>query len=164
MLRLVEFAGFDRRVRLAETVESGADGLQPIPVVPVDEFRADETGVGAVELGDEHRHRPGVGGDVVVTQEEEPVVASDEVEYPVGGTGETRRRVDLADERAGEDLVDQGPGSAVGVGGEEDEPAQVGIVLGREGLQGLSEPGSGFVDHDDTDHGDRFCCLHLPRG
>ncbi len=113
MLLLVDFTLLDRGVGFAETVETGSDRLQASRVVPVHEFRPNEPGVRTMELGHEQRDRSGVGGDVVVADEEQPVVAGDEVEDAVGGGGEPVHRVDGTHQGVGKYLADRGRRGAV---------------------------------------------------
>ena len=107
MLLLVDLAGLDERVDLAEAVDAQADVLQHARVVPVDELRPDDAGVRAVQLLDEQADGAGLEGDVVVQEAEEAVVALDEVEHLVGRRRRTpdRRRA-CADERRGQLAAD----------------------------------------------------------
>ncbi len=98
VLLLVDLARLDERVDLAEPVDAEADVLQQARVVPVDELRPDDAGVGAVQLLDEQPDGIRLEGDVVVHQAEEPVVAFDEVEHLVGRRAIAGVAVEGADE------------------------------------------------------------------
>ena len=94
VLFLVDLAGLDHRIDLTESVHAEADRLQHARVVPVDELGSDGTGVRAVELLDEQTECIGFGGDVVVTDQEQPVVALDQAQHLVRRRSEAdvRRR------------------------------------------------------------------------
>ena len=89
VLLLVELARFDDRVDLAEAVEAEPDVLQHARVVPVD------TSLGPTMPAFERyssstrmRTASRVGGDVVVAEQEEAVVALDEAQHLVGARPE----------------------------------------------------------------------------
>ena len=88
VLLLVDLARLDDRVGLAEPVETESHVLQPSRLVPVDQLRTDHAGVRAVQLGHEGADGVRFGRDVVVTQQEEAVVALDQPEDLVGGRPE----------------------------------------------------------------------------
>ena len=90
VLFLVDLAGFDDRVDLAEPVEAEPDVLQPARFVPLDELGTDHPGVRAVQLGDHRPHGVRRRRDVVVAEQEEAVVAFDESQDLVGGRTEPR--------------------------------------------------------------------------
>jgi hypothetical protein len=167
VLLLIELAGLDDRIGLAEAVESEPDVLQPSRIVPVDELRADHAGVRAVELGDHGAHGVGSRSDVVVTDEEEPVVTLDEPQHLVGDGAESGIAVDGthegAREAAADPLGDDLQVLAAG-GGHDEEVPQVRVVLGGEGCDGLVEPVARIVDDDDGHHRGRQLGVRLHEG
>ena len=68
-------------------------------VVPVGELGPDDAGVRAEQLGHQDAHRRGSRRDVVVTDEEETVVALDQSQHLVGARPEPAGDRHLADER-----------------------------------------------------------------
>ena len=89
VLFLVDLAGLDDRVDLTEPVEAESDVLQPARLLPLDELGTDHAGVRAVQLGDHRPHRVRRRRDVVVAEQEEPVVALDESQDLVGRRART---------------------------------------------------------------------------
>ena len=90
---------------------------------------------------------------------EEPVVTLDELTHGVGRGAETGVAGDLLDEGLGQ--VDRDPGLDVGVRarprhlttGDEEEEAQVRVVLPRQTGEHVLEPVARLVDHRDGHHG-----------
>ena len=150
VLLLVVLSGLDDGVDLTEAVETEADVLQQAWLVPVGQLGADDPGVGAEQFGDHRSDRVGSRSNVVVTHEEEAVVALDQAEHFVDGRSESvvggewpyeRRRDDRTDPRR--ELGDV----VVTVRGEQEQRAEVGIILGCECLERLVEPVAGLVYH-----------------
>ena len=106
VLFLVDLAHLDDRVDLAESVHAETDGLQHVGVVPFDELRADGSRIRSVQLLDHDPQRIGFGSDVVVTDQEEAVVALDQAEHLVRGGTEADVGSDGAHERPGQALLD----------------------------------------------------------
>ena len=160
VLFLVDLAGFDDRVDLPEPVEAEPDVLQPARLVPLDELGTDHSGVRAVQLGDHRPHRVRRRCDVVVAEQEEPVVALDQAQHLVGGGAETRVPGDGADEGGGEKGADPGADGVeqlgVGVADDQEQEAHVGVVLAGKRRERLVEPWPGVVHDDDGDHGWRL--------
>ena len=102
VLLLVVLARLGDRVDLAEAVEAEADVLEHAGVVPGDQLRPDEAGVGPVQLLDEHADRVGLEGDVVVAEAEEPAVTLDEAQHLVGRGAEAGVGAQVADEGVGQ--------------------------------------------------------------
>ena len=100
VLRLVELAPLDERHAVPGVVHALTDLEQPLRVVPVDELRPDDGGVGPEGLLDEDPHDVGLRGDVVVAEQVEgrPV---DDLDHLVGGGSEARVLLEAAHERAG---------------------------------------------------------------
>jgi len=98
-----------------------------------------------------------------VGEEEEAVVALDEMQHLVGDHPVSGIAADLADEgvgEAGSHAFGDGGGVLAGLrrGVEEQQP-QVRVVLRGEGVERLVEPGTGFVGDDDRYDG--RCLLGL---
>ena len=87
VLLLVELAPLDGRHLVARLVDHRADLQQAGGVVPGDQLRADDAGVGPVRLLDEGPHGVGLEGDVVVAEQVEGG-ALDDREDLVGGGAE----------------------------------------------------------------------------
>ncbi len=106
-------------------------------------------------LGDEQPHHPRLGRDVVVADEEEPVVALHEPEHLADGGPEADVRAEPADERLRDHGADVGLDPVgVGLGGEEEQMAQVRVVLRGHRVERLVEPVTRLVhDHDGHDRG-----------
>ncbi len=166
VLFLVDLAGFDDRIDLPEAVHPEADGLQDARFVPVQELGTDGAGVGAVELLDELPECVRGRGDVVVADQEHPVVAVDEAEHFVGGGTEADVRSECTHERRRHEpldpVLDVLRGDRAGVaacGGvatrlrQEEEHSQVRIVLRGQCGEGDIEPRAGIVDDDDRNDG-----------
>ena len=152
VLLLVDLARLDERIDLAEAVDAEADVLEAAGVAPLDQLRADDAGVGAVQLLDQQPDRRRVERDVVVQEAEEAVVALDEVEHLVGRRAVARIPVDGADERVGQppaDLLVDRPR----VARYEEQVAQGRVVLAGQTVEHLGEPGARFVHHDDRHDG-----------
>ncbi len=154
VLFLVDFLGLDARERHAVVVDGHADLEQDFGVLAVDEFGADDAGVRAVRLFDEEPDRVGIGGHVVVAEEQEGRTF-DRSERVVG-----RGRESEAPARR----LGAPPNECTGHGGRDprrrivgrtvvdDEDGQGRIVLGRERVERLFQPGSGIVGDDHGDH------------
>ncbi len=164
VLLLIDLTRFDDGIDLTEPVHSQTDRLQHARVVPVDELGADGTGIRPVHLLDHDPQRTGLGGDVVVTYQEEAVVALDESQHLIGRRTESDIGADGTNERAGQApldaLVDRVHASSIGgtvgdVVHHEEEHAQVRVVLAGECLERVVEPVAGIVHDDDRD--DRRC-------
>ena len=140
MLFLVDLTLLDEVVDLAESVESESDRLQQCRVVPLDELRADHSGVRSVQLLDEYANGIGRRRDVVVTDEEQPIVALDEVQHLVDRDPEARVGTDCAHEGAGESIVHPPLGRFRRGPRVEEEEAEVRIVLRRERVECVVEP------------------------
>ena len=102
VLLLVVLARLGDRVDLAEAVEAEADVLEHTGVVPGDQLRPDEAGVGPVQLLDEQADHIRLEGDVVVAEAEEPAVTLDEAQHLVGRGAETGVCAQVADEGVGQ--------------------------------------------------------------
>jgi hypothetical protein len=155
VLFLVELAGLDDRVDFAEPVEAEADVLEQAGLVPVDELRSDDPGVGAEELGNEHSNSVPRRGDVVVAQQEEAVVAVDEAQHLVGDRTEPEVPGGGTDEGARDDGADAGDRLVeprLVARRHQEQRAKVRVVLVGERLQRLVEPVAWLVhDHDGHD-------------
>ena len=135
VLLLVELAPLDDRVDLAEPVDTQADVLEDAGVVPVDELRADDAGVRAVQLLDEQPDGVGVERDVVVAEAEEAALALDEPQHLVGGGSEAGVGVELADEGLGQPSKMRRRTSASVVAEarrHQEQRVEVGVVLAGE--------------------------------
>ena len=160
VLLLVELARLDDAVDLAETVEAEPDVLEQPRLVPVDELRPDDAGVRPEHLGDEQPD--GIGGqrNIVVADQEEPVVALDEPEYLVDGVAEARCTGGRPDEGIGQDRTDarQGLLGACLVSlGDQEQGAEVAVVLTGERCKRLLEPVARCMDdHDGHDRGNEL--------
>ena len=84
VLLLIDLLRFGDRVDLAEPVEPESDVLEQRRPVPVDQLGTDDARIGPIELFDEDPDGVAFGRDVVVTHQEEPVVALDELQHLVG--------------------------------------------------------------------------------
>ena len=87
--------------------------LEHTGVVPRDQLRADEAGVGAVQLLDEQADGVRLEDDVVVAEAEEPAVAFDEAQHLVGRCAEPGVGAEVTHEGVGDarrDLRVEGPG------------------------------------------------------
>ena len=155
VLFLVVLARLGDRVDLPEAVESQTDVLEHGGVIPRHELRADDTGVGSVELLDEHPRAVGLERHVVMAEEKEPGVAFDQPQNLVRRCPEAGVGAEIAHERvwqAGGDPRLQG--LAVTGAGEEEQGVEIGVVLGRERRERLVEPRVrrlGSVNDDDRD-------------
>ncbi len=135
----------------SEAVDVEADVLQQAGVVPGDDLRSDDAGVGAVQLLDHQSDGVRIEGDVVVAEAEEAVVALDELGHDVGDRAEPGIGPDRLDERVGKDAVDAGCDVVVGSVGDEEDRAQRWVVLAGERLEALLEPRADSVDDDRDD-------------
>ena len=165
VLFLVDLAGFDRLVDLAEAVEAEPDALEHARFVPFDEFRAHGAGVRAVQLLDQQAHRVRIRGDVVVAEQEEAVLPLDEPAHLVGGAGETRIGTERTHERVRQtrrdrrlDRLERNSGIRSAIGDQEQE-TQIGVVLRGERVERRVEPVTWFVNDHDGD--DRRCTVSL---
>ena len=162
VLLLVDLAGLDRLIDLAEAVESEANAPEHARVVPFDELRTDDTGVGAVQLLDEQTHRVAVRGDVIVAEEEEAVLPFDEAQYFVGGGTESGVHAEFSDEGVRQATLDGlsdgrltfAIGAPLGAIGQQEQKPQVGVVLVSERVERLFKPMARLV-HDDDGHDGR---------
>ena len=68
VLFLVDFAGVDTEIDLAESVKTETDGLQLSRVIPLDELRTDDASIRTVDLFNEGADRLRLGSNIVVTQ------------------------------------------------------------------------------------------------
>ena len=160
VLLLVDLARFDDRIDLAEPVHSQTDRLQHARIVPLDELRPDSAGVRPVQLLDHQTQRVGLRGDVVVAEQEEPVVTLDEPQHFVGCRAESHVDPDRSDECAGQALLDSfvdrlGTVDGFTLGDDEEEDAKIRVVLSGERVEGVVEPFTRVVHDDDRD--DRRC-------
>ena len=154
VLLLVDFADVDAASGFSEEVDVEADVLQQTRVVPGDDLRSDDAGVGAIQLLDHQSNGVWIEGDIVVTEAEETVVALDELRHDVGDRAETSIGPDRLDEGVGKDAVDPGCDVVVGSLGDKEDRAQGWVVLAGERLEALLEPRAGGVN-DDSDHDGR---------
>ena len=106
VLFLVDLTGFDHRIDLTESIHAEPHRLQDTGLVPVDELGSDGTSVRSVELFDEQTECIGFGGDVVVTDQEHPVVALDQVQHFVRRRSEADVVVEGTHERRRQYLLD----------------------------------------------------------
>ena len=106
VLFLIDLPDVDDRVDLAESVHAQSDRLQHVRIVPVDELGPDGAGIRAVELLDQDPQRIGFGCDVVVADQEEPVVTLDEAQHFVRRRSEPDVGTDGAHERSGHPVLD----------------------------------------------------------
>ena len=114
VLLLVELAALDGGDLVAGLVDLHADLEEPSGVVPGDQLRADDAGVGAVRLLHEGPHRVRLQGDVVVAQQVEGG-ALDDGEHLVGGGAEAGVVVEAADVGVGQHGGDPVGGIDLGV-------------------------------------------------
>jgi hypothetical protein len=149
VLGLVQLAPVHEGGGHAQAVGRQPDAEQPVAVVPGHELRADDAGVGAERLLDEVAHGVAVEGDVVVEEQQE-VGALDRAEGLVGGRRVPRVRVQAADVGAGQARRDAG-GQPVGAGRVDDEDGQVRVVLRRQPVEHVVEPGPGVAGDEDRD-------------
>jgi hypothetical protein len=155
VLLLVDLVGPDDRIDLAEAVELEADMLEHSRIVPVDELRADQSGVRPEHLGDHDAHGALVERDVVVADEEEAVVALHQAQHLVDRGPEADVGAELTHERVGKHTVDAGPHLVDRIGcvvrvirrGDEEQGAQVGVVLRGERCERFVEPVARVVHH-----------------
>ncbi len=108
VLLLVELTWLDDRVDLTEAVHAEADVLELTRVVPVDQLRADNARVAAVELLHQDSDGARFESDVVVEEAEEAILALDQVEYLVCRGAETGVPIDGAHEGVWHSFADQG--------------------------------------------------------
>ena len=150
VLGLVELAGLDPRVRVAELVDAAPDLQQHLGIVGVDDLRADDAGVRPVGLLEHEAHHPRVEHDVVVANEEERGVP-DGVERLVGRRREARLR-HPADERVRQGTRDALAGILLRRRVDH-EHCHARIVLAAQRPQRPLQPRSRVPGHDDG--GDR---------
>ena len=150
VLLLVDLTGLHERVDLTEAVDGETDVLQHPRPVPIDELRADDAGVRAVELLDQQPDRVGIEGHVVVEEAEEPVVTLDEAQHLVGHGTEPGVALGTTYERVRHGRTDA-LGQVAHVADHEEQRPQVGVVLAGETGQDLVEPGPRLVDDHDRD-------------
>jgi len=148
VLFLVNFAGVDTEIDLAESVKTEADGLQRTRVVPFDEFGTNNASVRTVDLFDEGADRVGLRSNIVVTQEEEPVVAFDEPQHFVGGGSKPHIGAEASHKRLRDPHADALLEQLVCDVGKKEEP-EVWVVLIGERLKRFFEPWTRFVNDDD---------------
>lgn len=152
VLFLIEFAGFDQRVDFPEAIHAMPDVLQHRRIVPVDEFRADDTSVRPVHLLDQRTDRVGRQGHVIVHEAEE-TAALDETHRLVGRGTEARVARHSPDERVGKLGLDP-LWDVARFTGDQEEQIEIGVVLVGQRVQDLVKPGSRLV-HDDHAHNGR---------
>ena len=153
VLLLVELTRLGRLERHPDPVGAQPDVLEHRRPVPVDQLRADDAGVGAVGLGHQLADRRRVEGHVVVEEAEEPG-AFDQLQGLVGGRAEARVVAERPHERVRQALADVGHHPWLGPGDEE-EQAEVRVVLTGDRVEHLVEPRSGLVHDHHRD--DRRC-------
>ena len=149
VLLLVELTRIDERGGRAELVGGVADLEDVLGRLPVDELRPDDAGVRAVGLLHQLADGVGIERHVVVEQAEEPR-ALHEPQGLVGCRAEAARVAERAHEGP-RDPVGDAFGQVADGAGVEEEHAQVGVVLRREAVHDLLEPGTGVVGDDDGD-------------
>ncbi len=150
VLLLVELAPVDQRGARPGLVDRQPHTQQPVFVVPVDQFGGHDAGVGPERLLDHDAEGVGLGGDVVVAEDQErrPL---DGVEHVVG----RRRKPGRAPPAIGtaqEGVGQHGRNARTGVfaaGAVDDQDRLVRVVLGAHRPQGLFEPLTGLIGHDD---------------
>jgi hypothetical protein len=150
VLLLVELAPLDRSDCDADLVGAQAHLQQPARVIPLDQLRPHDRGVGAERLLEQQADGVGIRRHVVVAED---VVrrALDDGEDLVGRGGEAGVAADPPHERAGRGGGD--PGRHVSVAHVDDQDRQVRVVLHAEGRQRLLEPRAGIAGDDDGDDG-----------
>ncbi len=135
----------------AGLVATHADVEQDARVVPVDELRRDDPGVGAERLLDQLVDGVAVQGHVVVAQQVEGG-ALDHAQRLVGGGGVAGAPGEMADEGVGEDPAHPLGDLRAVLARVEDQDRQLLVVLRRQGGERLFEPGSGVGRDHDGDH------------
>ena len=145
VLLLVQLAGLGRLERHADAVGAQAHVLQHRRPVPVDQLRPDDAGVGAVRLG----HQLADGRRVerhVVVQEAEEAGALDQLQGLVGRRPEPRVVAEGPHERVRQPLADVGHHPRLSPRDQE-EQAEVRVVLAGDRVEHLVEPRPGLVHH-----------------
>ena len=148
MLFLVDFAGIETEIDLTKSVETEADGLQRTRLVPLDELRTNDAGVRTVDLFEEGADCVGLRSNVVVTQEEKPVVAFDKPQHFVGGRTKPSSDADVSHKRIRDPHSDTRLERLVSDVGQEEEP-KVRVVLIGKCVERFFEPWTRFVNDDD---------------
>ncbi len=155
VLLLVELTRIDHRIDFAEPVEAEPDVLQSARLIPIGQLRSDDSGVRTEHLFDHHPDHVRSESDIVVAQQEQPVVTFDQPQHLVG-----RRSVaDICCQRSHERGRNDGANPVrdllclvVVTGGDEEQGSQIGVVLCGEAGEGLVEPVAWFVyDHHGYD-------------
>ena len=121
-------------------------------IVPVDELRGDDAGVGAEGLLDELVDGGRIEGHVVVAQQEEGGTL-DHGQRLVGRCGVRGSVREVADERVRQDATDPLGHAVAVVARGEHQDRELLVVLGGQGGERLFEPGPGLGRDHDGDHG-----------
>ena len=146
VLLLVDLSGFHDVGGYGEAVDDVGDMLQPVGIVPFEELRADDPGVGTQRLDHEQPHRVRFGGDVVVADHQEHRVNMG-IEERVRRGREAVCVRGIEHRRLGqESLHPSGHGRVARGVHHHDLKAR--IVLRGEALQGVFEPVAGGVGDD----------------
>jgi hypothetical protein len=148
VLFLVNFAGVDTEIDLAESVKTEADGLQRTRVVPFDEFGTNNASVRTVDLFDEGADRVGFRSNIVVAQQKEPVVALDKPQHFVCGRTKPGASAEASNKGIRNPHADARLEQLVCDVGKKEEP-DVWIVLISERRERFFEPWTRFVNDDD---------------
>ena len=135
VLLLVQLAAVDERHGGARLVDRQADAQQPVVTVPVDQLGRHDAGVGSQRLLDQEPQGVGLGGHVVVAEDQEGG-ALDGLQHVVGGGGEAGRpaaALGPPEKSIGEDGGH--PGAEVfATGTVDDQDRLVRVVLGAHRL------------------------------
>ena len=148
VLFLVDFAGVDTEIDLTKTVKTEPDGLQRARVVPFDELRTDNASVRTVDLFDEDADCVGFRGNIVVAQQEEPVVTFDKPQHFVCGRTKPGASAEASNKGIRNPHADARLEQLVRDVGKKEEP-DVWVVLISERLERFFEPWTRFVNDDD---------------
>ncbi len=149
VLFLIELVAVDQRCSGPGLVDGFADAEQATAVAPGDQLGADDPGIGAKGLLDEHSNRPGRQRHVVVAAQIE-VGAVDHVHRLVDGPPEPDVVVEAPNERIGEVLRHSRSGVDL-ARRIDDEDSEIGVVLARQRRHRLVEPHTRVTGHDDGD-------------
>ena len=144
--------GLDERVDLTEPVDTEPDVLQDPGIVPRDQLGADEAGVRAVQLLDEHAGSScGSSATSSWRKQKNPLSPSTRRSTSLAARAVAGVAVDGADERAGDHVRGCGSGTSPGSPVHQEQELQVGVVLVGERPPGprrtRSTGRSGLVDH-----------------
>ncbi len=126
--------------------------LEPARVVPVDQLRADDARVAAVQLLHQDSDGARFEGDVVVEEAEETILALDQVEDLVRRGAETGVPIDCAHESGRHPATDDGRQLA-GLSGDEEQKPEIRVVLPGKCIEHFVEPRTGLMDDHHRHYG-----------